>query len=447
MIVRFQGGPGAIRFRGWLEVCLGVFWLGSSTCLLAEAPQPPGAMLMMLPPSTVVSPDMTNPPVQASTTAPAAVGKPAAIPDSGAILQFFAETNGLPSTGMSGEEWLIHLTKQLEMARHLRISRNQHDAEILLINLMSDTSPEVIHQSALLELAALAQDANHPSRAQQIYAQFLSKWPNDLRVPEMLLQQGLLFRRMGLNNLAFTKFYGVMTSALVLKNDQLDYYVRLVLQAQIEIAETHYELGKYADAAEFFSRLLKQNNPAINKSQILYKLTRCHAALGPIRRNRRRRAGFSRPLPERAGTAGSPLPSGRRAEGARARQRIAPAGAAAAPGTARAPEDRPEVWAYWQQRAGNLIANQLYREGDYTKALEIYLNLAQLDTSPAWRLPVNYQIGMTYERLWQPQKATEIYNEILSQEKELDTDTPPNLESRFRHGPLAHQLHRMAKQG
>ena len=44
---------------------------------------------------------------------------------------------------------------------------------------------------------------------------------------------------------------------------------------------------------------------------------------------------------------------------------------------------RPEVWAYWQQRAGNLIANQLYREGDYTKALEVYLGLTQLDPSPA----------------------------------------------------------------
>ncbi len=94
-------------------------------------------------------------------------------------------------------------------------------------------------------------------------------------------------------------------------------------------------------------------------------------------------------------------------------------------------EDHPEVWAYWQQRAGNLIANQLYHEGDYTKALEIYLNLVQLDATTEWKLPVAYQIGMTYERLWQPQKATETYNGILNHEKELGTNASPSLKAVF----------------
>ena len=34
-----------------------------------------------------------------------------------------------------------------------------------------------------------------------------------------------------------------MTTALSLKDDQLAYYQHLVLQAQIEIAETHYLIG------------------------------------------------------------------------------------------------------------------------------------------------------------------------------------------------------------
>ena len=65
-----------------------------------------------------------------------------------------------------------------------------------------------------------------------------------------------------MNNFALTKFYGVMTAALSLKNNRLDYYQQLVLQAQIEIAETHYQMGQYADAAEFYSRLLKQTSEA-----------------------------------------------------------------------------------------------------------------------------------------------------------------------------------------
>src|SRR5258708_21606756 len=84
---------------------------------------------------------------------------------------------------------------------------------------------------------------------------------------------------MGLNNLALAKFYAVMTSSLVLKNDKLEYYQRLVLSAQTEIAETHYQLGKYPEAADFFSRLLKQANPALNPPNVQFRLVRSPSAL------------------------------------------------------------------------------------------------------------------------------------------------------------------------
>ena len=68
------------------------------------------------------------------------------------------------------------------------------------------------------------------------------------------------------------KFYSVMTSALSLKNDQLAYYQSLVLQTQVEIAETHYLIGQFADAADFYSRLLQNTDPALNRSQITIPL-------------------------------------------------------------------------------------------------------------------------------------------------------------------------------
>jgi tetratricopeptide (TPR) repeat protein len=79
----------------------------------------------------------------------------------------------------------------------------------------------------------------------------------------------------------------------------------------------------------------------------------------------------------------------------------------------------PATWTYWKQRAGNEIANDLYRDGQYLKALEIYLNLAKIDLSLSWQLPVLYQIGLVYEHLHQPQKAIEKYETILAQEREL----------------------------
>jgi tetratricopeptide (TPR) repeat protein len=90
----------------------------------------------------------------------------------------------------------------------------------------------------------------------------------------------------------------------------------------------------------------------------------------------------------------------------------------------------PETWAYWQRRAGNEIANQLYKEGDYLDALEIYLSLAELDKSAAWQAPVWYQAGLVYEQLHQWQKATDTYTRILDRQKELnDAGTPPALAS------------------
>jgi tetratricopeptide (TPR) repeat protein len=212
---------------------------------------------------------------------------------------------------------------------------------------------------------------------------------------------------------------------------ELEYYVRLVLQAQIEIAETQYELGKYADAAEFFSRLLKQNNPSIIRPEIVYKLVRCLSAQGRYADAASEAQDFLARYPEepeqpevRFHLAMALKELGRNGESLQQvllllreqRERT---------------KNRPELWAYWQQRTGNLIANQLYREGDYTKALEIYLNLAQLDPSPQWQVPVAYQIGMTYERLWQPQMATEAYSGILAHESDLGTNAPPGLKTVF----------------
>jgi tetratricopeptide (TPR) repeat protein len=92
----------------------------------------------------------------------------------------------------------------------------------------------------------------------------------------------------------------------------------------------------------------------------------------------------------------------------------------------------PEVWVYWQRRAGNEIANQLYKEGDFFSALQIYLTLAELDKSPAWQLPAWYQTALIYEQLQQWQKATDTYQRILDRQKELtDATATPSLLSLF----------------
>ena len=90
--------------------------------------------------------------------------------------------------------------------------------------------------------------------------------------------------------------------------------------------------------------------------------------------------------------------------------------------------NNPAAWSYWQQRVGNEIGNELYQEGDYVKALQVYLALAQLDPSPAWQLPVRYQVGITYEKLLQPASAIAAYHGVLTNAAPLSvTNLTPNL--------------------
>lgn len=323
------------------------------------------------------------------------------------------------------------LKADLEKARNLRLTRMADKAEPIFVKLLADENPEAIQQAALLELSLCAQDQNDLPKANQIYAQFLNRWPTDPRAPEILFRQGQIFRQIGLNSMALAKFYGVMTAALALKSDQLDYYKKLVVNAQTEIAETTYQMGKFAEAAEYLSRLLKQNSPNLKRSQVQYRLIRSLGEIGKHSEAVTQAEDFLNRFPDAAerpevrfALAHSLKELGRNSESLRQVLALLREQKEQTSG-------HPEVWAYWQQRAGNEIANQLYREGDYTKALDVYLSLAQLDSTPSWQIPVNYQIGMTYERLQHPQLAIQTYSNILTREITVGTNASPGLKSVF----------------
>lgn len=163
---------------------------------------------------------------------------------------------------------------------HLVNTRQFELAEPALVKLLSENVPDEIRQIAMLNLGALVQEENDLPRAQTIFAQFLDRWPADMRVPEILLRQGDIFRQMGLNSLAQAKFYSVMTAALSLKSDQFANYQQLVLKAQVEIAETHYLSGEYAEAVDFYSRLLKHIDNSVDRSKIQFRLIRSLNAIG-----------------------------------------------------------------------------------------------------------------------------------------------------------------------
>ena len=399
----------------------------SSPALPLTTPRP---LLRDFPESAIPEPATTNcPATNVSLKVPVAT-EPTVTVAAFTHVRPVAVTN-IVQTNLPAPVTLEKLQETLETARNFRRQRLPKEATPLLVALLDDASPESVKQSALLELAMVAQDENDLPRAQQIYAQFLNRWTDDSRVPEILLRQGQLFRQIGVNNLALAKFYSVMTAALALKNDQLEYYQKLVLQAQSEIAETHYLAGKFAEAADYYSRLLKQDNPALNRPLTQFRLVRSLYGVNRYDQTAAQGQDFLSRYPEapeqpevRFYLALAWKQLGRNSESLQQvltllqEQKVRS-------------REHPEVWTYWQQRTGNEIANQLYREGDYPRALEIYLNLAALDSSPAWQVPVSYQIGMTYERLLQPESAVKTYSQIICREAQVGTNVTPGLKAVF----------------
>ena len=317
-------------------------------------------------------------------------------------------TNSVIGTAAAG------FRSKLNLARQARLETNMAESVKLLVSILEAPAPDEYKRVALLELALVAQQADQLPRALQILAQYVRRYPEDPSVPAVLLRQGLICRQMGAHQMALAKFYAVMTTALNLKLDRFQRYQRLVLQAQVEIAETHDLRGNYAEAAESYTRLLTQDTTDLNRAQIQFKLIHCLTKLDRDAEVVAQTEDFLARYPEgieqpevRFLLIGSLKRLQRVGEAIRQVLLLLQSEQAAA-------AQEPERWAYWQQRAGNEIANQLYMQGDYVNALEIYRRLAEVGQSPTWKLQALYQVGLTYERLQQPQRAIETYDRVLT---------------------------------
>jgi tetratricopeptide (TPR) repeat protein len=326
-----------------------------------------------------------------------------------------------------GEE-LAALEARLASGRRLRLSRQYGAAAAELSGVLGVGAPETIERSAVLELALVAQEEGNLARVLQILAQYLTRWPQDAIVPELLLRQGLIYRQLGVYELALTKFYATMTSALGFKDGHLDYYRKLVLQSQVEIAETLMAQGRPGEAEKAFARLLKEESGALNRARVHYRYICCLQAQGKFAEV----AGQAQEFLTRCGEAeeqaevrflraGALKRLGRNGEALGEVLRLLESQQGAG-------KNDPGMLAYWQQRTGNEIANQMYQEGDYLHALEVYLAIVPLSPTAAWQLPALYQVGLVYERLEQPAKAIEAFAGIVGRAGEVATNGTPGLQ-------------------
>ncbi|HEY0456229.1 MAG TPA: tetratricopeptide repeat protein [Verrucomicrobiae bacterium] len=339
--------------------------------------------------------------------------------------------NGILSAPLNLDPKSAEDRQQTQLYQQARLYARQHNVEAAtrcFVGILDGEASEDLKRASLLELAMLYEGSKQWSKAQQLFAQYLRRYPTDGNMPEILLRQGLLYREMGAPDLALSKFYAVMTGSLKLKFGNLDYYQRVVLQAQSEIAETHYLQGKFEEAAEFYSRLLKLPGDGLNKSNIHFKLIRSlhalHRGLEVLVEGKTfiQQYTNSADIPEvRFFLAEAYKKSGQKDAALEQVFRLLESQQNASP-------ENAKNWSYWQQRAGNEIGNQLYQEGDFVSALQIYTKLAALNSTLEWQLPVQYQIGLIYERLQQPGKAGQIYTSIIGRQKELASKADPGLQ-------------------
>lgn len=265
--------------------------------------------------------------------------------------------------------------------------------------------------NALIGLARLYRRQGSLTKAAAIYERFLKDYPADERVPDAMLEVGRTHRALGAHQLAFTRFYSVINSTLKLSAEGSEHYQMLAKTAQFEIAETHFQLGDFAEAGKFFSRLRLLDLAPADRARAHFKsahalylggdldgaVTTLHSYLEQWPHDEN--------VPEARYLLSLSLRSlGRKQEALEAALQLLRSQQAAA---------EPKQWSYWQRRTGNQLANDFFQNGDTLNALLIYQGLAALSPEPGWRLPITYQIALCYERMRLYDRASTAYHAII----------------------------------
>ena len=269
--------------------------------------------------------------------------------------------------------------------------------------------------NALLGLARVYRKQGSLTKAAAIYEKFIKDYSAHDQVPDALLELGRTHRALGAYQLALARFYSVINSTLKLSSEGFTHYQVLAKTAQFEIAETHFQLGDYAEANKFFSRLRLLDLAPADRARAHFKsayalylgndfenaVTTLHSYLEQWPRDEN--------VPEARYLLSLSLRTlGRKQEALDATLQLLRGEQS---GT------DPKRWIYWQRRTGNQLANEFFQAGDTLNALVIYQGLAALSPEPAWRLPATYQIALCYERMRLNDRAAAAYQSIVDAAK------------------------------
>jgi len=270
-------------------------------------------------------------------------------------------------------------------------------------------------KDALIAIARMYRRAGLFTKAAAINEKFLKEFPEDVRVPDVLLDQGRVLRSMGAYKMAINRFYSVIDSTLKLQTENFDHYQQLAKTAQFEIAETHFASGNFVEAGKFFARLRLLDLAPADRARAHFKSAYSLQLAGDFEGSVTTLRAYLEQWPEDEN-----VPEARYLLATTLLQLKRPDESLAATlallkGQEMSSAANPKLWTYWQRRTGNQLANEFFQSGDTSNALAIYRGLAALTPEPAWKLPATYQIGLCYERLRRLDLARAAYQSIVDE--------------------------------
>lgn len=265
----------------------------------------------------------------------------------------------------------------------------------------------------LAKMAELYSGVGMFPKSAAILERLATEFSDSRRLPEVYMELGSIYRKMGAQELAISRYYKVLNSSLNVSFDQLERYRQISLNAKIAIAETHKERGEYQESYRLYQALFRVELKPVDRLRVHYRMCYLLYELSNYQQAVSQLKLFLDEYPEsphnpeiRYLLAKSFERLNRKPEALREVVAILQAQTDADPGYA-------GDYDYWKRRTGNELANEFYRNGDFRSALTIYQALARFSASPAWRWPAIHQIGLCFERLGLPEKAKLAYEEIL----------------------------------
>lgn len=349
------------------------------------------------------------PPAEDHAPAPEPAEEPAQA-DPGHAAEPVAAPRGKPSKTEQAE---IH--QSLLRIGDAKITQGDTGAAIIAFRQVAESRPAPdTALAALMGLARAYTKAGETVKAIATYEHLLKNFDAGSTAPVANLEAGRLLREVGSGNLALARFYSVIHTSLKLTSAELENYREVVRTAQLEIAETHLQMGNYDEATRFFKRFNLLEVSDTDRAWARFRIARAQILGGQQLAATATLRAFITSYPDNEHTPEAHFLLATLLDELNQPEKALEVTVALLQRESQYSDTDRGRWRRWQQRTGNQLANTYYTRGDFRSALILYQSLLALDHAPDWAIPLLYQQGLCFERLRQPDRAAESYGALIA---------------------------------